>query len=47
MRALKFFKIILPTLLIISFTAPNMEAAEECFEGVSRSASKQLCQKPY
>ena len=40
MRALKFFKIILPTLLIISFTAPNMEAAEECFEGVSRSVFK-------
>ena len=40
MRALKFFKIILPTLLIISFTAPNVEAAEECFEGVSRSVFK-------
>ena len=40
MRVLKFFKIILPTLLIISFTAPNVEAAEECFEGVSRSVFK-------
>ena len=40
MRALKFFKIILPTFLIISFTAPNVEAAEECFEGVSRSVFK-------
>ena len=40
MRVLKFFKIILPTFLIISFTAPNVEAAEECFEGVSRSVFK-------
>ena len=40
MRVLKFFKIILPTFLIISFTAPNVEAAEECFEGVSRSIFK-------
>ena len=40
MRVFKFFKIILPTFLIISFTAPNVEAAEECFEGVSRSVFK-------
>ena len=40
MRVLKFFKIILPTFLIISFTAPNVEAAKECFEGVSRSVFK-------
>ena len=40
MRVLKFIKIILPTFLVISFTVPNVEAAEECFEGVSRSVFK-------
>ena len=40
MRVFKFFKIILPTFLIISFTAPNVESAEECFEDVSRSVFK-------
>ena len=40
MRILKFLKIILPTFLVISFTVPNVEAAEECFEGVSRSVFK-------
>ena len=40
MRVLKFFKIILPTFLVISFTVQNVEAAEECFEGVSRSVFK-------
>ena len=40
MRVLKFLKIILPTFLVISFTVQNVEAAEECFEGVSRSVFK-------
>ena len=40
MRLFKFLKIILPTLLVISFITPNSEAAEECFEGVSRSIFK-------
>ena len=40
MKLFKFFKIILPTFLIISFAATNTKAAEECFEGVSRSIFK-------
>ena len=40
MRILKFLKIILPTFLVISFTVQNVEATEECFEGVSRSIFK-------
>ena len=40
MKVLKFLKIILPTFLVISFTVQNVEAAEECFEGVSRSVFK-------
>ena len=40
MRVLKFLRIILPTFLVISFTVQNVEAAEECFEGVSRSVFK-------
>ena len=40
MRLFKFLKIILPALLVISFTTPNSEAADECFEGVSRSIFK-------
>ena len=40
MRLFKFLKIILPTLLVISFITPNSEAADECFEGVSRSIFK-------
>ena len=40
MKTYKFLKIILPAFLIISFTAPNAKAANECFEGVSRSIFK-------
>ena len=40
MKVLKFLKIILPTFLVISFTVQNVEATEECFEGVSRSVFK-------
>ena len=40
MRLLKFFRIVLPTFILISFVAPNSNAAEECFEGVSRSVFK-------
>ena len=40
MRLLKFFKIVLPTFILISFVASNSNAAEECFEGVSRSIFK-------
>ena len=40
MKVLKFLKIILPTFLVISFTVQNVEATEECFEGVSRSIFK-------
>jgi len=40
MNKFKFLKIILPTVLIIAFTAPNVKATEECFEGVSRSIFK-------
>ncbi|MDA9619049.1 VacJ family lipoprotein [Candidatus Pelagibacter bacterium] len=40
MKFFKFLKIILPTFLIISLTTPNAKAAEECFEGVSRSVFK-------
>ena len=40
MRVLKFLKFILPVFVIISFTAPNSEAAEECFENLSRSVFK-------
>ena len=40
MKVFKFLKTILPIYFIISFTAPNAEAAEECFEGVSRSVFK-------
>ena len=40
MKIYKFLKIILPAFLIISFTAPNAKAANECFEGVSRSIFK-------
>lgn len=40
MRLFKFLKIILPALLVISFITPNSEAADECFEGVSRSIFK-------
>ncbi len=40
MRLLKFFKIVLPTFILISFVASNSNAAEECFEGVSRSVFK-------
>ena len=40
MKTFKFFKIILPTFLIISFTAQNAKATNECFEGVSRSIFK-------
>ncbi len=40
MNKFKFLKIILPTFLIVTFTAPNVKATEECFEGVSRSIFK-------
>ena len=40
MKFFKFLKIILPAFLIISLTTPNAKAAEECFEGVSRSIFK-------
>ena len=40
MKFFKFLKIILPTFFIISFTTFNVKAAEECFEGVSRSIFK-------
>ena len=40
MKMLRFIKIILPVFLIISFTVSNAKAAEECFEGVSRSIFK-------
>ena len=40
MKTYKLLKIILPAFLIISFTAPNAKAANECFEGVSRSIFK-------
>tara|TARA_B100001093_G_scaffold516298_1_gene594756 strand:- start:652 stop:1395 length:744 start_codon:yes stop_codon:yes gene_type:complete len=40
MNKFKFLKIILPTFLIITFTASNVKATEECFEGVSRSIFK-------
>ena len=40
MKVLKFLKFILPVFIIISFTAPNSRAAEECFENVSRSVFK-------
>ena len=42
MKAIKFFKVILPIfiILIVCFTSPNAKATEECFEGVSRSIFK-------
>ena len=40
MRMFKFIKIALPIFLIISTTVPKAKAAEECFEGVSRSIFK-------
>ena len=40
MKVFKFLKTILPIFFIISFSAPNAEAAEECFEDVSRSVFK-------
>ena len=40
MKLYKFLKIILPIFLVISFTTFNVKAAEECFEGVSRSIFK-------
>ena len=42
MRAIKFFKVILPIfiILIVCFTSPNAKATEECFERVSRSIFK-------
>ena len=40
MKTIKFFKIILPVFLLISFNTQNAKAANECFEGVSRSIFK-------
>ena len=40
MRMFKLIKIALPLFLIISITVPKAKAAEECFEGVSRSIFK-------
>ena len=40
MKVFKFLKTILPIFFIISFSAPNAEATEECFEDVSRSVFK-------
>ena len=40
MKLFKFFKTILPAVLIISFATTNARATEECFEGVSRSIFK-------
>ena len=42
MKAIKFFKVILPIfiILIVCFTSPNAKATEECFERVSRSIFK-------
>ena len=40
MKLFKFFKTILPAVLIISFATTNARATEECFEGVSRSVFK-------
>ena len=40
MNILKNFKIILPVILLITFVTPKVKAADECFEGVSRSIFK-------
>lgn len=40
MDVIKNFKILIPFLLVITFINPKVEAAEECFEGVSRSIFK-------
>ncbi len=40
MKVYKNFKIILPIILLTLFITPKSQAAEECFEGVSRSVFK-------
>jgi phospholipid-binding lipoprotein MlaA len=40
MQVSKNLKIILPVLLFITYASPKAKAAEECFEGVSRSIFK-------
>ena len=40
MKMFKFIKIVLPIFLIISLIVSSAKAAEECFEGVSRSIFK-------
>ena len=40
MQSFKNLKIILSVLLLITFVTPKGNAAEECFEGVSRSIFK-------
>jgi phospholipid-binding lipoprotein MlaA len=40
MKVIKNLKIILPIFLLVSFVAPKANAAEECFEEVSRSIFK-------
>ena len=40
MQIFKKLKIILPIFLIITFVAPKAKAANECFEGISRSIFK-------
>ena len=40
MQIFRKFKIILPIFLIITFVAPKAKAANECFEGISRSIFK-------
>ena len=40
MDVIKNFKILILFLLVITFINPKVEAADECFEGVSRSIFK-------
>ena len=40
MRIYNILKILLPAFLLVTFSTPKVEAAEECFENVSRSIFK-------